>query len=98
MKTQFLKRYIRNEENQPRGVAVVVKDENGHLKFGYSLCNPKDQFSKKLGTSIALARATHPTLGENEYFVPNLPDKQELIKDFYLDLEDKANRRFTQTA
>lgn len=53
--------YVRNKKGVPRGVLVAVKNGNfvGHqgFKIGYSLCNKKDRFSKKMALDIAIGRA-----------------------------------------
>lgn len=48
--------YIRDKNNNPRGVLVAVKHENG-FRIGYSLCNKKDRFNKNMALKIALGRA-----------------------------------------
>jgi hypothetical protein len=48
--------YIRDENKNPRGVLVAVKQDESY-KVGYSLCNKKDRFQKKMALKIALARA-----------------------------------------
>lgn len=92
--TKMIKRYIRDEHHNPRGVVVLVRDEDGRDYFGYSLCNPSDKFDKKLGTTIALARATSKKLEKNEAFAPLVVDRRELVLDYYLALEDDANKKF----
>jgi hypothetical protein len=87
----FVKRYIRDEKNNPRGVVVFVKDGDKEL-FGYSLCNPSDKFDKKLGTTIALARATCPKLKEGEHLVPIVGDRRDLILDYYKAVEENASK------
>lgn len=53
--------YVRDKNGSPRGVLVAVK--NGDyvgvqgFKIGYSLCNKKDRFSKKMALDIAIGRA-----------------------------------------
>lgn len=87
MKTT-IKRYIRDESNNPHGVVVAIKAGNKIL-YGYSLCNPRDRFNKKLGTAIALARATSPKESE-----PKVPYRRKLVLEHLDVLEDKAHRYF----
>lgn len=94
MKNTIRKQYIRNQKtNEPFGVVVLVKDENKFL-FGYSLCNPKDKFSKKMGTAIALARATHPEVSFDSMFLPDVPERQKLVEENYKTLEQRAIKYF----
>ena len=58
MKQEFKKQYIRKADRTPVGVTVVVTGEDGERYWGYSMCAPCDQFDKKLGTVIALRRAS----------------------------------------
>lgn len=54
--------YVRDKKRVPYGVIVAVKNpadcsnSNG-FTIGYSLCNKKDRFSKKMALKIALGRA-----------------------------------------
>jgi hypothetical protein len=51
--------YIRNNKRIPYGVVVGVKTPEGlGFALGYSLCNKKDRFNKKMALKIALGRAT----------------------------------------
>ena len=43
------------EETGGDPIGVIVSTERG--KVGWSLCNPKDRFDKKLGKMIAINRA-----------------------------------------
>lgn len=90
----YLKTYIRDKNRNPKGVAVVVLDEDGQFKFGYSLCCPKDQFDKELGTKIALRRANDRSLGFGQALCPLVPERRELITSYYLGLERRASRYF----
>jgi len=47
--------YVR-KKRVPYGVVVAVKTDKG-FSLGYSLCNKKDKFAKKLALKIALGRA-----------------------------------------
>jgi len=48
--------YVRNKKNIPRGVLVAIKSEDG-FRIGYSLCNKKDRFNKRMALKIAIGRA-----------------------------------------
>lgn len=49
----MLVQYMRKTNNEPYGCLVAL-DKN---KIGWSLCNPRDIFSKELGKKIAIERA-----------------------------------------
>ena len=94
MQNTVLKQYIRKPEtNEPFGVVVLIKDEN-KFRLGYSLCNPKDRFSKKMGTAIALARATHPETNNGEVFFPSAQEREILVEENYQKLEKRAIKYF----
>lgn len=90
MKQTILKTYIRDSEtNQPRGIAVAIRNDN-KIDYGFSLCNTRlDKWDKKLGTSIALARATAP-----QYQLPGVDDREKLVLDAYQRLEARAIKYF----
>lgn len=48
--------YVRGRKNIPHGVVVAVKVSDG-FRLGYSLCNKKDRFNKRMALKIALGRA-----------------------------------------
>lgn len=48
--------YVRSRKNIPHGVLVAVKCEDG-FRLGYSLCNRKDRFNKRMALKIAIGRA-----------------------------------------
>lgn len=52
--------YIRDENRNPFGVVVATSPNN----IGYSICNPKDHFSKKEAKAVALTRAQELTVQE----------------------------------
>lgn len=91
---KLLKTYIRDEHRNPKGVVVAIHTDDGEFKFGYSLCGPNDKFDKKLGTAIALRRATDPTLGFGQALCPLVSERRELIASYYLGLERRASRYF----
>jgi hypothetical protein len=48
--------YVRNKKRVPYGVLVAMKVGSGFI-CGYSLCNKKDFFNKKMALKIAIGRA-----------------------------------------
>ena len=53
----YVVRYVRHPNtNRTIGCVVAVNTNNG-IKFGFSQCNPKDQFNRKKGREIAIQRA-----------------------------------------
>jgi len=48
--------YVRSRKNIPHGVLVAIKTDDG-FRMGYSLCNKKDRFNKRMALKIALGRA-----------------------------------------
>lgn len=83
-----IKKYIRDEKNNPRGVAVAVRKED-EVFYGFSLCNPGDVYNKDLGLRIALNRADAAT-----YQLPAVDDRLSSVLDAYEDLEARALRYF----
>jgi hypothetical protein len=81
MKQEFKKQYIRRGDRTPVGVTVVVTGENGERYWGYSICAPCDHFDKKLGTSIALRRAS--VQEPNAMPIPDVPTRAALVKKNY---------------
>ncbi len=80
------KTYLRNPfTNKPFGVAVLINN-NGDYRFGYSLCNPNDQFDKKRGTKIALGRANCTKFGEDQVILPVVPLRRMVIVDTFRQL------------
>jgi hypothetical protein len=49
--------YVRNKKRIPYGVIVAIKNNDGGFNIGYSLCNKKDRFTKKMALEIAIGRA-----------------------------------------
>lgn len=52
--------YVRNKKRIPHGVIVAIKSPEGSstpFVCGYSICNKKDRFNKKMALKIALGRA-----------------------------------------
>ena len=84
-----IKEYIRNKKNDPRGVAVAVKDGD-QVFYGYSLCNPCDKSNQEFGLTIALKRA----LAKDGYALPHSPATVRQIMEKFLNLEQRALRYF----
>ena len=84
-----IKEYIRNKKNDPRGVAVAVKDGD-QVFYGYSLCNPCDKYNKEFGMNIAIKRA----LAKDGYALPDSFDTVRQIMEKFLNLEQRALRYF----
>lgn len=51
--------YVRNKKRVPYGVIVAIKSDGSSSGYslGYSLCNKRDRFAKKMALKIALGRA-----------------------------------------
>jgi hypothetical protein len=94
MKEQLFKKYIRDEKHKPHGVAVAIVNENGTARFGYSLCNPCDQFNKKMGTEIAIRRAQHPKTFDDNGLLPLEPERRAIVASKY----DFLSRRIEERA
>jgi hypothetical protein len=80
--------YVRDKKRIPRGVIVAVKHLGLGFICGYSLCNKKDRFSKKMALKIAIGRANNTSVVEEE--VPHevrkvLPSFIERCKKYYKD-------------
>lgn len=77
----YVIRYVRHPNtNRTIGCVVAVNTNNG-IKFGFSQCNPKDQFTRKKGREIAIQRAL---IGSNA--VPS----GVTVKVWYFDTNDAA--------
>jgi hypothetical protein len=94
MHEQLFKQYIRDEQRKPHGVAVAIMNEDGSARFGYSLCNPFDQFSKKLGTEIAVRRALHPKTTDDSGLLPIEPERRSIVADTYTSLSERVAEHF----
>jgi hypothetical protein len=93
MKTEkqtVIKQYIRNAQtNQPRGVAVAIR-ENDEILYGFSLLNTTmDRFEKKLGIDIAIARAKAPS-----YQLPKVLEREAMVLAAFESLEARALKYF----
>jgi hypothetical protein len=53
----FVVRYVRHPNTTRAIGCVVAVRTNDGIKFGFSQCNPKDQFNRKKGREIAIQRA-----------------------------------------
>lgn len=90
-----LREYIRDENNNPVGVVVALKNKEGNrVIYGYSLVNSSvDQFNKKLGVEIAANRAVKNW--PNEFVpIPNMTRRRIKVTEAYDRLEDRAVKYF----
>ena len=53
----YVVRYVRHPNTNRTIGCVVAVNTNDGIKFGFSQCNPKDQFTRKKGREIAIQRA-----------------------------------------
>lgn len=53
----YVVRYVRHPNTNRTIGCVVAVNTNDGIKFGFSQCNPKDQFNRKKGRDIAIQRA-----------------------------------------
>jgi hypothetical protein len=86
----LIKHYIRDKEtNQPKGIAVAIRNDD-KIDYGFSLCNTRlDKWNKKLGTKIAIARAKSPS-----YKLPGVKEREREVLDAYEYLEKRAIKYF----
>ena len=66
---KVLVQYIRNKNSEYKGVVVATlvpthTDIGEVIRVGWSLCNKRDTFCKKIGKKIALGRAYDNTLAK----------------------------------
>jgi hypothetical protein len=85
----LLTKYIRDEKNNPRGVAVAVR-HNDEVLYGYSLCSPSDVYDKQEGLEKALYRA----FSTKGYHLPKVPDRFEKVVNAYESLQERAVKYF----
>lgn len=87
-KQKILKCYIRDSKNNPRGVTIVIRSENDDVSYGFSLVNSNlDTFSKRIGTTIAINRASQPS-----YELPKIQERETMVLEAYDKLEARALR------
>ena len=88
-KQTILKTYIRDNNNNPRGVAVVVRSGD-QISYGFSLLNNyRDKFNKKVGTAIAINRAN-----SSSYELPKVSDRESVVLDAFESLEKRSLKYF----
>jgi hypothetical protein len=56
-----IKMYLRDDNGNPRGV-MMCRVKCGEMRFGFSFCNKKDQFHKRIGTFLARERYSNKTI------------------------------------
>lgn len=90
MKQTILKSYIRNTEtNQPRGVAVAIR-QNDEIFYGFSLLNTRmDKFNKTIVLTIATNRAL-----SKSYELPDTPEREAMVLGAFNKLETRALKYF----
>lgn len=89
MKQTLLSEYIRDENNNPRGVCIAMREGN-EILYGFSLCNTKaDRYDKKKGIEIAKRRALAP-----QYRLPKVEDRLSEVLEKYDALEQRALKYF----
>jgi len=85
-----IKRYIRNENKEPRGVVVATRFGN-EVKYGYSLCNTTaDKFDKTKGVEIAIRRA----ISDKGYKMPQVPERDRAVSEALAHIEKRAIKYF----
>jgi hypothetical protein len=80
---EHLHKYLRDENNAPYAVIMIVRLDDGSLKFGWSKCNRDkgDKFEKAKGVTIAYGRATNPRTWADDVIFPDIQRwKQYAIK------------------
>ena len=77
--------FVHNRRRQKVGVVLAKKLADGRVGFGWSLCNPKDEFKKEHAISIASGRA------ENFGGIDNMP--RSIYGDYNV-IVDRAKRYF----
>ena len=80
--------YIRDEKNNPRGIAVALR-QGDEVFYGYSLHNPIDPYNKKIGLQIAINRAL-----QGEYDFPDTPERFNAVIERYKSLEGRCLKYF----
>ncbi len=68
-------------------VAAHINYDQGSLRFGWSLCSQKDNFSKKIGRDLAIDR-----LNEGGVVIPYDP-KKSIIQNIKADVNEDFARR-----
>ena len=92
--------YVRNYNGDPVGCVVAIADAEHIYAVGWSQCNPKDRFSKKLARDIAIARAKYGCAPDKENPAMVIycdSDKYDLINDAIYCMYIRAERYFLNT-
>lgn len=85
-KQTILKTFIRDKNNNPRGVALIIRSENDEVSYGYSLLNDlRDKFDKKVGTRIALNRAS-----QKSYDLPQVSERESMVLNAFESLQERS--------
>ena len=83
-----IKEYIRDTNNNPRGVCVAIKDGN-QVHYGFSLHNPVDKYDKGHGIMVAIRRAL-----SNGYKLPDVQDRYDAVVERFKSLEKRSLKYF----
>lgn len=87
MKNEIIS-YIRDDQRTPYGVVVAIKD-GGEIRYGFSMCNPKDKWDKHRGIKIARSRAL-----SHDFLLPISKKKQFAITSSLYKLKERAIKYF----
>lgn len=75
--------YVRNNKRVPYGVVVAVKTAYGY-RVGYSLCNKRDKFNKRVALDVALGRTKTNLVGEPPHDIKRMiPSFLERCDKYY---------------
>lgn len=53
----YIAKYVRDENRNPTGLLVILRDTDGQIKAGWSACANGDRFNKVKAQDIAVNRA-----------------------------------------
>lgn len=67
----MLTQFLRDANRVPFGMIVAIRDDDGYIRYGVSLLNPKDHWNRDLGRKIAIGRAY------TDVMLPEIPQKKE---------------------
>ncbi len=90
-------RYVRTWNGKPVGCVVAIEEDNDMgFAVGWSQCNPKDQFIKKVARDTAIFRAKHGCSVEqgNPSLVKEIDGKWDLMNFAIYDMHLLAEERF----
>lgn len=73
--------YIRDENRKPFGCIIAIKTANDEIRYGLSLCNPKDRFTKKDGRRLALKNSSGQCISIPAYRAEAVRVAQEQMRN-----------------